>query len=240
MDITRSSSQNINVSPVERGISVAAGLALFLYGMTRRGWKRGVSFFLGGNLLNRGATGHCPVYQAIGVKPVGEQAREHKSGIKVSEHVIIYKSPQELYSIWRNLENLPRIMRHVESVEVIDDKRSRWKVRGPAGVSISWEAEIVQDIPPELITWQTLEGADIIHAGSVSFQPVLEGAGTEVKVTLRYDPPGGVATSAIAGLLGQEPSQQIKQDLRDFRRQVESGHLSSAGLTNPEPAAQPS
>jgi uncharacterized membrane protein len=217
----------INVGPRERVISAGLGIALIAYGLKTKGWRRNAALFAGGNLLNRGATGRCPVYRALGIR-TADQARDHQKGIKVSETVLVRGTPGEVYGFWRNLENLPRIMRHLESVKIIDERRSRGKAAGPAGTDLTWEAEIVRDIPNELITWQSLDGADVVHAGSVAFKPAQSGEGTEVKVTLRYDPPGGALGAAMAGLLGEDPSLQIEQDLKSFKDYMESGSLAGA------------
>lgn len=155
-------------------------------------------------------------------------ARDYKHGIKVTEVVTINRPPQELYRLWHNFENLPRFMRHLTSVQSLGDGRTRWVARGPARISVGWDAAIVRDIPNKLITWQSLENSSVVHAGSVSFEQMPGSAGTEVKVILRYEPPGGALGAAIAGLLGEEPSKQIKEDLLHFKRLVEFGELTPA------------
>jgi uncharacterized membrane protein len=228
MNTIRETLQDVNVGPVERGASVLAGAAALFYALTRRGRSRWVSFLGGSGLLLRGVTGHSFLYQRLGMRTAG-QARDSKHGIKVSELVTINRTPEELYGFWRRLENLPRIMRHLESVHVIDEGRSRWRIRGPAGAAIEWDAEIVRDFPGRLITWQSLPYTSVIHAGSVSFDRVPGGAGTELRVILRYDPPGGALGAALAELLGEDPGRRIREDLLNFKRMVESEEILAAG-----------
>jgi uncharacterized membrane protein len=144
-------------------------------------------------------------------------------GIQVEQSITVDATPAALYSFWRKLENLPRIMSHVRSVTVRDDRRSHWIVRGPAGRDIEWDAEIINEVPGELIGWRSVGGAQVDHAGSVHFEPAAGGSGTVVRVVLRYDPPGGKIGAAFAKLFGEDPSQQIKEDLRRFKELIESG-----------------
>ena len=134
----------------------------------------------------------------------------------------------ELYAYWRNFENLPQFMRHLESVRCDDGRRSHWVVRGPAGVSIEWDAEIINDEPNALIAWRSLGGADVDSAGSVRFLQAPGGRGTEVRVVLNYIPPAGRVGSAFAKLFGKAPEQTIREDLRRFKQFMESGEFPTA------------
>lgn len=142
--------------------------------------------------------------------------------MKIEKSVIVERPAGELYSYWRNFENLPRIMRHVQSVEVKDGHRSHWKVAGPAGISLEWDAAIINEKENELIAWHSLEDAEIENAGTVLFIPSSSGKDTEVKVVLNYDQPGGSAGRVFAKLFGEEPSQQIQEDLNRFKTAMES------------------
>jgi uncharacterized membrane protein len=231
MNAVKKMMRDVNVGPFERAVSGAAGLALGLCALkNRRG--RWASLLAGGGLLFRGITGRSLFYRLTGFR-TGGQARDYKRGIKLSELATINEEPEALYALWRDFANLPLIMRHLESVGVLDDGRSRWKTRGPAGISIEWDAEIVRDIPGRLITWQSLPGSSVIHAGSVSFDRVPGGAGTEVRVILRYQPMGGTLGAALAKILGEEPAHQVREDLRNFKRLVESGELSARKEARP-------
>lgn len=139
--------------------------------------------------------------------------------------ITINRSPEEVYQFWRDFQNLPRFMSHLESVHVIDEKRSRWVAKAPAGTSVEWDAEIIEDRPNQLIAWRSLEGADVDNAGTVSFNPAPGGRGTEVSVELEYNPPGGALGAGIAKLFGEAPEQQIKGDLYRFKQVMETGEV---------------
>lgn len=132
---------------------------------------------------------------------------------------------EEVYRSWRNLESLPDFMDHVESVTDIDGRTSHWVAHGPAGTTVEWDAQIVEDVVGEVIAWRSLEGSDVDNAGSVRFSPAPKGQGTEVTVELDYAVPGGVLGSSMAKLLGEEPSQQLRDDLRRFKQVVETGEV---------------
>jgi uncharacterized membrane protein len=142
--------------------------------------------------------------------------------LDVQKSVVINKSPAELYRFWRNFENLPRFMNHVKSVTVLDDKRSHWVVAAPIGDRVEWDAEIIKETENETIVWKSLEGADVDNTGSVSFADATDG-GTEVKVAIAYHPPGGALGAAFAKFFGENPEQQLEDDLNRFKNLMETG-----------------
>lgn len=146
-------------------------------------------------------------------------------GIDVKKSVIINKSSEELYSFWRKFENLPRFMNHIESVKNLDDKRSHWVVKAPLGAKVEWDAEIINENEPKTIVWQSLEGADVDNTGSVAFTPTDDGSGTEVKVTMKYNPPGGAVGAVVAKFFGENPEQQLEEDLNRFKQVMETGKI---------------
>ena len=151
-------------------------------------------------------------------------------GSHVERTVTILRSPAELYAEWRDLERLPEIMSHVESVTPLVGLRSRWVVRGPGDTRVTWEAEIVADEPDRLIAWRSVGHADVEHAGSVRFTPAPGNRGTEVKVILTYAPPAGRLGAALATLLGRSPDQDIREDLRRFKQRMEAGEVPAAAM----------
>jgi uncharacterized membrane protein len=181
---------------------------------------------LGGNLISRGLSGRCPVNRALGrntargdrASPVTSVERGH--GIRIERAVTVSRPAEELYHFWRQLENLPRFMDHLESVTMIDENRSHWVAKAPAGTKVEWDAIIHNEIENQLIAWRSLSGSEIDNAGSVHFTPMDEG--TEVRVVLSYDPPAGKVGSAVAKLLGEEPGQQVEDDLRRFKQVMEA------------------
>lgn len=214
---------NKNVSSAERIGSAVAGAGLVLYGASQRSLGGLIVALLGGALIHRGATGHCPLYQQLGIQS-GQMNREAgvpgDKGVKVVRSITIRRTPQEIYDYWRNLENLPRFMEHVESVRELDEQRSEWVVRGPFGQDLRWTAEIITDRAGEIIAWESLPGSEVQNAGSVRFQPAASG-GTEVRVALKYLPPAGVAGAMISRLLGESPEQQVENDLAQLKSILE-------------------
>lgn len=226
---------DINVHPIERMFSTGLGLSFMLMALLRRGLVGAGLGGLGVALIHRGMTGHCALYSALKVSTAhgvrGPSASvPHGQGIRVRQTVTIHKSPTELYQFWRQLENLPKFMRHIEAVTVQDEQHSRWRIHGPAETSLTWDAKLINDVPNELIAWRSLPGAQIPNAGSVRFHPAL-GEGTLVTVTLEYDPPAGVIGAAIARLLGVDPQVQIAEDLHRLKVMFEGGEA-------PHPGAQ--
>jgi len=219
----------INVNSQERLLSAGAGLLLTLYGLKRM--RLGSILLAAGGvmLLKRATTGHCDLYAALGLNSVqgdGAAPEEYfERGIHVEESFTINKPAAELYGFWRKFENLPKFMRHLESVQTLDGKRSHWVARGPMGMSVKWEAEIINDEPNELIAWRSLAGADVDNAGSVSFKSAPGDRGTEVSVTMDYIPPAGKAGSLIAKLFCKDANQIVREDLRRFKQLMETGEV---------------
>jgi uncharacterized membrane protein len=143
-------------------------------------------------------------------------------GVRVEKSITVDAAPATVYAFWRNFENLPRFMHNLDRVDVRDDKRSHWWAKGPAGRTVDWEAEIINEIPNELIGWRSVDGSQIDNAGSVHFTQASGGRGTEVRVLLRYDPPAGTFGAAISKILGEDPAANIEEDLRRLKTLMES------------------
>jgi uncharacterized membrane protein len=211
----------MNLTERERNVSVLTGAGLAISAFRWHGATRWLLLLGGAILLRRGVSGHCSWYASLGLD------RRHPSrgvagnrGLKLEHSVEVNRSPEVLYAFWRNLEQLPRVMRHVESVHQSSDRRSRWKVKAPAGQSVEWEAEIINDDENALIAWQSLAGATVANAGSIRFEPLTSEA-TRIKVTLQYDPPGGVIGGKLASLLGSSPQAELAEDLEQFKEYAE-------------------
>ena len=222
-----------NVNNIERVASTVAGGALVAYGYKMGGVGGTVLSLLGGGMLFRGTTGHCHMYDALGINtaadvPEGTRKSPFKraslfSGkIHVTKALTINKSAAELYEFWRNFENLPIFMRHLESVTKTDETFSHWKAKAPLGQTVEWDAEVTSDIPNQRIGWKSLEGAFVPNSGVVEFLPTAN-RGTEIKVTMTYEAPGGRLGEWIAWAFGEEPSVQIAEDLRRFKSLMETG-----------------
>jgi uncharacterized membrane protein len=220
-----------NVAFHERIVSSLAGGLLAAYGLSSR--RRGslLTLGLGGALLYRGMSGRCHLYRALGI----DTAHPHpatvipaRHGDRVESSITILRSPQELYSFWRELENLPSVMKHLKSVEAIDRVRSHWIAEGPLGKDVEWDAEVFNDVENEMIAWRSLPGGAIDTAGSVHFTPQGDGRETRVTVNLKYDPPAGVVGAWVASILGTDPQAMIEQDLRQFKQRMETGERTAA------------
>jgi len=163
-------------------------------------------------------------------KPEPETKKELTSeinGIRVEKSVIVTRDRSELYHFWRNFRNLPQIMNHLEEVRVLSPTRSHWVAKAPVGTKVEWDAEITSDQENELIAWRSLEGATVANAGSVRFLHFAEHE-TEVRVSLEYDPPGGRIGAFIASIFGENPEQQITEDLSRFKHMMESNFKPAA------------
>lgn len=222
-----------NVNDTERWASVIGGGALSAYGLSRRGWPGLILALIGGVLVYRGATGRCSIYQALGVSTsdIGRRKVHTDRAIKIEQSITVDRPPDELYRFWRNFENFPRFMKHVESVEVKDDRHSHWIVKAPLGMKVEWDAEIISEIPNELIGWRSEGNGDVDNAGSVRFLQAPNGRGTEVRVMLQYDPPAGLVGAAMAKILGEDPKDQVKEDLRRFKQVMETGDISTTATS---------
>ncbi len=228
---------DVNVTSAERIGSVAAGAGLLLYGASRKSLSGLLIALVGGALIRRGITGHCEVYQKLGVNSRqlnAESGVRGDKGIKVVKSVIVARPSQEVYRYWRNLENLARFMEHVESVKELDDRRSAWVVKGPLGHNVEWTAHIITDRESEMISWESLPGAEVQNAGSVWFEPCGDGQSTEVKVSLQYLPPAGVVGAVVAKFFGESPEQQLEEDLGRVKQLIEGGQAEAvaAGREN--------
>jgi len=228
-----------NVGGTERFLSVVSGAALAAYGIQKKSLN-GMALALGGGVLIwRGVSGYCPASQALGIntnkRSRGRNASvPYELGVRVDSSIVIDKPRQQVYRFWRNLENLPRFMQHLESVREIDNTRSHWVAKAPAGRSVQWQAEIINEVENQRIGWRSLPGSDVDNAGSVQFKPAPNGSGTLVQIELQYNPPGGVVGAMFAKLFGEEPSVQIADDLGRFKKLMETGEISNGAARTPK------
>jgi uncharacterized membrane protein len=200
---------------------------LVLMGLQQRSLRGVLTAVAGSGLLYQGMTKQSTVQKAQGVLQQAQDAVGLNKGIKVEKTVTINKPAEELYRFWRNFENLPRFMKHLKSVTVYNDTRSHWIASAPLGTNVEWDADIIKDEANHLIAWASAENADVDNSGFVRFQPATGGRGTEVKVVMEYNIPGGAVSAAIAKLLGEEPEQQIGDELRRFKMLMEAGEIAT-------------
>lgn len=226
MEIKSTSSDNSsdNLSDTERLGSLIVGGALVLTGLSQRSLLRNLLTVSGGSLVYHGVMGDKSLQNKLMETTTGLVA----NSIRVEKTVTIQnKSPEELYTYWRNFENLPTFMQKLQSVRIVNETRSHWAAKSPMGNSIEWDAEMLIDRPNELITWASVPGADVENSGSVRFTPAYPGRGTEVKLVLEYSPPGGAITDAVAKVFNQSPEQQVVEDLRHFKMLMETGEIAT-------------
>jgi uncharacterized membrane protein len=222
---------SVNVGDKERLFSMLAGGALGLYGLSRSSLGGLGLAAVGGSLLYRGMTGHCAMYQAMGVctaTPRGSATSVRAGhGIKIDESIIVARDAATLWRYWRKLENLGRFMQHLHSVEEHDDRRSHWVACAPLGYRLHWEAEIINEKENELIAWRSVDGSDVDTAGSVHFRELPNGRGTEIRVILKYDAHAAQIAEPLARMMGESPQQQIHEDLRRFKQVMETGEIAT-------------
>jgi uncharacterized membrane protein len=214
--------QRINMSDTDRWIASLVGGAMIGFGIIRRRWDSAIFALVGGGITYIGVRGNSPIYQALGASTAVDG-----QPILVERSVTIGMAPEELYSFWRNFENLPQFMAHLEDVTVQDNRRSHWVAKGPAGTQFEWDAEITEDQPNQLIGWRSLPDAQVQNQGTVRFQPAPGNRGTVVRVTMQYDPPAGPLGAGIAKLFGEEPKQQVDSDLRRLKQILEAGEIAT-------------
>jgi uncharacterized membrane protein len=161
------------------------------------------------------------------VKTIQSAADSIAREVHIETSITIDKSPEELYAFWQDLQNLPLFMTNLESVTRLDERRSHWVAKGIGNAKVEWDAEIYNEEANELIAWRSLENADVVNAGSVRFQKGPTGHGSYVRVAMNYNPPAGKLGATIAQLLGGEPAQLIKQDLRRLKQIMEAGEVAT-------------
>jgi uncharacterized membrane protein len=149
---------------------------------------------------------------------------EEQHAMDLKAAITVRRAPEQVYAFWRDFQNLPRFMYHLGSVEATGDGRTHWKVKAPLG-SVEWDAEVTEERLNELISWRSVEGSKFDNSGSVRFAPAPRDQGTEIRLELHYDVPGGALTTALAKVLGEDPIQQVKDDLRRFKQVMETGEV---------------
>ncbi|MBD2725903.1 SRPBCC family protein [Nostoc sp. FACHB-892] len=216
----KSSTNQPEASEVERWASLIGGGAMVLMGLRQGSLRGALTALAGGGLVYQGATKQSTIQKA-------QEAIGLNQPIKVEKTVTINKSAEELYRFWHDFENLPTFMKHLKSVKVHNEKRSHWIANAPLDNTVEWDADILEDRENEFISWASVEGADVDNSGFVRFTKAPGDRGTEVKVVLEYNPPGGALGATVAKLFGEEPEQQIGDELRRFKMLMEAGEIAT-------------
>jgi uncharacterized membrane protein len=233
----------VNIGHFERGASLTLGLALVALALGQRRVRGAFTYGLLGTYLSwRGATGHCAVYDALdtGSAEDGEDERLDAGGhddVSMAAAATIACSPDVAYTFFRRLENLPRFMAFVDSVQPLDETRSRWAGRSPSGSRLEWEAEILEDRPGDLLAWRSVAGAPVHHAGAVRFRPAPGDRGTEVRLEVEFEWPEAPLGRALAHVLGAATEYVAEEDLRRLKQILEAGETAT---TRGQPQCSPS
>ncbi len=217
-----------NVAALERVVSIATGAFLVTQTIRRPSWRSAAGGLLGADLIYRGATGHCHLYSALGVNT----AEKKKPGSQIDQtapavhrSITIARSPEELYSFWRDEHNLARIMAHFAEVTPGPDSSTHWRVRGPVQQVFEWHSRLISDEPGHKIAWETLPGTEIPNRGEVVFKSAPDGMGSEVSLQMQFEPPLGAAGARLIKALNKVPRAVAGKALRRFKSLVETGEI---------------
>lgn len=215
-------SSHINVGDTERIASLVGGALLAYYGLRKPNAGGLAMAAAGGAMVYRGATGYCPINEMLG--------RDSSSGrdisLEITRSLTIRRPRREVYQFWRQLENLPQFMKHLQEVRQLGPKQSHWVARVPKGVgTVEWNADIVQEETDSLISWRSLAGSDVDNAGEVRFSDAPAKRGTVVQATISYRPPAGAVGGSVAKLLNPAFQQMVENDLRRFKQIMETGEV---------------
>lgn len=218
-----------SLADAEAWLAFGAGAALLLVGASRRS-KWGTCLAVSSApLLYRGITGNWPgSTERHGQREDTATVLGGGRGIHVRESVRVERPVEDVYRFWRELENLPRFMTHLDRVTEMSETTSHWVASGPAGVTFEWDAEIINEVDNRILAWASLPGSDVVTAGSVNFNPSRGGRGTQVSVHFQYAAPAGKAGALVASLFGREPSQTVREDLRHLKHLLEAGEFPRA------------
>ncbi|OYU81261.1 MAG: cyclase [Flavobacterium sp. BFFFF1] len=206
-----------NVSTLERVLMIAGGSYLLYKALAGRK-KSVVKGIAGGTMLARGISGYCPLYQAV-----GKSGFLKTSNINIRTSMSIDKPVSEVYAFWRNLENLPRFMKHLETVKEINKTTSHWCVKVPGGIGhISWTANILMDEKDEMLSWKSVPGSTIDNGGKIVFTENGRG-GTDLDINISYHAPLGIAGDVAAKLLNGFFERMVHTDIENVKSYMESG-----------------
>lgn len=207
-----------NVGRTDRALSAVLGATTLISMVRWHGVGKAAAATGGMMMLTRAATGHSKVYDALGVSSakLGEGG-----GINLDVGITIHRPKEELYEFWRDVTNLPLVMRHIVSVEDLGGGVTHWRALGPRGLTVEWDAQLINDEPGEYLAWQSLPGSEIDHAGSVHFKGV--DGGTELRLYMRYRPRGMMPGFVLAKMLNPVSEEEVLADLQRLKRVMEAG-----------------
>jgi uncharacterized membrane protein len=213
---------------LERWAGVAAAAAVMAFGLSRRSMPGVVLAAAAAPVAYRGLTGEWPGVSSGLARADTRVALSGSRGIHVREAVRLEVPLEDVYAFWRRLDNLPRFVAHLDAITDLGGGRSHWVVAGPAGSTVEWDAEIINEIENEIIAWRSIAGSDIATAGSVRFSTARQGRSTQVSVHLQYAAPGGRAGRLLALVFGRDPAHMVREDLRRLKQLLEAGEIPRA------------
>jgi uncharacterized membrane protein len=223
--------ENVNVGNTERWVSALAG-GTIIAASAGRNFRGLLGLAIGAGLVYRGMSGHCSMYQALGINTAAGRGKKTavpaQQGARIDHSIRISAPPERLYRQWRVLSNLPRFFPHLESVREVDPAHSHWVASTPVG-QVEWDAEIIEDRLGELISWRSLPGSTLDSAGSVRFQSLGEADNTMLTLELKYNPPGGTVTAQVVEFLGMGMQEQVEEALARFKEEIENEQKSGHG-----------
>lgn len=218
----------LSLGDLEDWLALGSGALLLVAGASRKSFAGAALTACSLPLIYRGVTGHWPAALNGYMQPGSLKNALGDGRIRVRESIRLEHALPDVFRYWRQLENLPRFMGHLLKVSETGKGTSHWVAAGPAGLSIEWDAKIVNEVVNKVIAWQSLPDSDIVTAGSVNFETMRGGRETRVDVNLQYTPPAGKAGAALASLFGRNPSQTVREDLRRFKQLIEAGEVPRA------------
>lgn len=205
--------------------SILGGSALMAYGLLRRRRLMGLFYAgIGAAVAYKGLKKNDVINRSLKRLALHTGATEP---VELATSMTIERPVEEVYKFWRNLQNLPRFLRHIDSIDEIDDQHSRWTARLPGDVHLEWRAKLVEETPNEVLAWQSVQGSDIFNEGYLTFESVFNGQGTELHARIVYRPPAGEVGARIANFLEVVQEQFLKEDLRSFKQLMETGELAT-------------
>jgi uncharacterized membrane protein len=229
----RHAAGRVNIGEVERWGSAIAGGLMMMHGLDRGSFRGLALAVMGGALVYRGATGHCPAYAALNIDTSGKHradADEHvHDGILLKHTMTINRTPMEVYEFVRDPANHHRYMEHVQSVEASEDGTFHWAIEGPLGSTWRFRSRHINEVPGHIVAWKTLPGGDIESAGAIRLEPSWDGRGTEVTMEINFEPPAGTLGMALARLFGHDPDAQVVGNLGRLKDLLEAGEVPPIG-----------
>jgi uncharacterized membrane protein len=231
MDAETLYDRSLSLVDAENWLALAASTTLLLVGASRRSTAGACLVVASAPLLYRGITGRWPGLNGFAEPNSTRSALGGDRGVHVRESIRLEAPVGDIYRFWRRLENLPQFMTHLHRVTETSGGISHWVASGPAGFTVKWDAEIINEVENKVLAWRSLPGSDVVTAGSVTFNAVRGGRSTQVSVHLQYAPPAGKAGALIASLFGREPSQTVREDLRHVKQWLEAGEVPRVAAT---------